>query len=84
MKKMVILVAMIVLVLTGSNCGNADLRVETATVTAVTEEVVEVVTEDGNVWEFFGEGFNEGQAVQLLMDGMGTEACEDDQIVLAK
>ena len=84
MKKMVILVAMIVLVLTGSNCGNADLRVETATITAVTEEVVEVVTEDGNVWEFFGEGFTEGQTIRLLMDGMGTEACEDDQIVFAK
>ena len=55
------------------------------TVTRVEQNEVFVVDEDGEVWSFFGDGFNTGDKVVLTMDTNGTDLNKtDDEITNVK
>ena len=49
------------------------------------QDVVEVTTQNGHAWEFFGaEDWMEGDVCAMLMNDMGTPVVTDDVIVSAQ
>ncbi len=52
-----------------------------ATVKNVIEDTVIVEDEGGNVWEFFGDGFFEGDKLTLTMDNNHTDSIITDDII---
>jgi hypothetical protein len=51
-----------------------------ATVTNINNEIVTVVDESGNEWDFVGNSFSIGDKVKLVMDDNHTHTIEDDVI----
>lgn len=51
-----------------------------ATVYLVQDDIVKVVDDSNNYWEFESEGFHEGDKVEMLMDTMHTLDIHDDEI----
>ena len=47
----------------------------------ITGEKVTVESHDGNLWEFYGDGYECGDAIILVMDNMNTAEIYDDEIV---
>lgn len=50
------------------------------TVFLVQDDIVTVVDDSNNYWEFESEGFHEGDKVEMLMDTMRTLDIHDDEI----
>lgn len=44
-------------------------------------QLVTVETRSGDVWQFYGEGFEVGSVERLVMDSKNTPEIEDDEIV---
>ena len=55
-----------------------------AVVTDVDADTVTVEDFNGNVWEFYGDGFAVGEILTLVMDDCGTTNITDDMIVDVK
>ena len=51
-----------------------------ATVTNVSNEIVTVIDESGNEWNFVGNNFSTGDKVKLVMDNNHTNTIKDDVI----
>lgn len=47
----------------------------------VTENLITVEDTTGNLWEFYGEGYTEGEELKITFFDGGTLDLEDDQIV---
>lgn len=58
---------------------------EDATVIAVTGQIITVKDEGGQVWEFYGDGYEVGDRVHLHIDNNETDnTITDDKVVSAK
>lgn len=56
-------------------------RVESGVVDSIKNSSVTVYDISGNLWQFYGEGFTEGQIVRITFDTMNTETIYDDEII---
>ena len=90
MKKVMMMVAMVVMMMAGCNTALAasnpvdDVceRDVYAALTVVTEDVVYCVDFSGNEWSFTGiEDWMVGDFCSMVMDNMGTKCIYDDEIV---
>lgn len=61
--------------------ASAYARVTEGTIIEVTDEVVAVETDDGNVWEFEGEGYEVGQRVEVVFSNNGSPNCYKDDVI---
>lgn len=67
-------------------CGIANAKADNtytlnATVTDVDSGVVTCVDTDGNVWSFYGDGYNVDEMIILVMDTNHTTTIYDDMII---
>lgn len=86
MKRFVIELLILVSILLLVGCGSHhDRYTQTAVVVEVDEIINEVICEDinGNIWAFIEDGWHEGDAVNMVMDGHNTVEIEDDIIIRA-
>lgn len=83
MRKVKGLLTVIILVVILMGCLFAEQRyTRMVTVTEVKNGVVTVADDYEHEWEFFGEGFEEGQRIKVLMDNKTTDTnIFDDEIV---
>lgn len=56
-------------------------RVESGVIDSIKNSSVTVYDISGNLWQFYGEGFTEGQTVRITFDTMNTETIYDDEII---
>ena len=62
-----------------------DYYLTAGTVTDVVNgEYVTILLPDGNLYSFWGDGWQRGDIVALMMDGKGTSTIKDDAILLAQ
>lgn len=47
----------------------------------VTDDVVLAIDEQGELWEFYGEGYHAGDKVILIWDSEGTPTRYDDSLI---
>lgn len=60
-----------------------NIRSEVAVITEVNEDVFTFVTlNDNNLWDYEKSGYEPGQIVSVVFDTKGTEALEDDEILI--
>ena len=52
-----------------------------ATVIDLEDNLVVIETEDGNIWDFEGDGYQIGDEITVRFDTNGTEDVTDDEIV---
>lgn len=72
--------ALAVLILTG--CGKTYHR--PGTVDEIRGNVVSVIDNTGNIWEFYGaDGWSVGDCADLVMADCGTKTIWDDEIIAA-
>ena len=90
-KNIITITALIIAIAIAITCGfaiikninktNAHTRTCAGTVVEVAGDVVVVETEDGNIWEFYGEGYTAGQQVKILFSNNGSpNFAKDDTI----
>lgn len=81
-----IIMAIAIITITCTACGvmhktNAYTRTTEGTIIEVNNDVVVVETEDGNIWEFYGEGYTVGQTVTVTFSNNGSpDFVKDDTI----
>ena len=78
------IVIMLIFAIIGMFCSIKDYQnnhyIKEATVNKVTESLITVTDEDGNIWEFFGDGFNVNDTITLSLATQGTADIKDDVI----
>lgn len=91
MKKSIIIIASIILtiaIIASIACVTsvnkftaAHTRTAEAEVIEINDNVVAVETADGNIWEFYGEGYEVGQQVKVLFSNNGSPNCYKDDTI---
>ena len=82
----------VALLVIGMFCGVFALGFETSDrytlknceVVEIENDVITVVDCDGLLWSFYGEDFQEGDRVDLVMKGANTKTLNDDVIIRVK
>lgn len=63
---------------------SVPVRISTAIVTDIRNDVVTVVTPDGHAWEFYGNGYEKGSEIRVTFHTNCTHDIEDDSIIKAR
>jgi len=83
-KSIIITVLMLIVISINMFCIVNDYLnnhyIKEATVNKVTESLVTATDEDGNIWQFFGDGFNVNDTITLRLATQGTADIKDDVI----
>lgn len=64
-----------------AECDGVDMNTESASVVSVTDDIITVKTESGELFAFIGTDFNVGNDVELLIDTNSTDNPEDDSVI---
>lgn len=78
--KTVAIIGILVILVIGYNKAN-EYKLSGKITMVTNEHWVMVETSDGNVWEFDGYGYKEGQKVTVVLNSRDTKAKTDDIIV---
>jgi len=73
-----------VLVMILMACSFSHSYERNATVTKVLDDTIECEDEQGNLWLFYGDGFNKGDNIILIMSDNETVGITDDIILNVK
>lgn len=58
-----------------------NLYVQSVEVCEVNVDLITTIDNNGNLWQFYGDGFEESDKLYLVLDSNGTEEVWDDVIV---
>lgn len=80
-----IIVALVISVLAFFNVGvfkeETPTRTQVAKIIYINDECITATTKDGNEWEFIGNGFSEGEVIELVFDTKETRDVRDDVVI---